>query len=119
MLLTIISYVLEFRVPLHRFPHVVGILTIARRVRGVVTVIILNHAENAVTHALVESYSLVIARTDEKVDEPGVVGIGGGLQLFAQDLANAEPPRFWRNGQGSDVSVPRKVMFGIFVYIWR
>ena len=107
VLLPVVADMLLLDIPFHRFPHVVGILAGTRGVGGVVAVVVLDDAEDAVAHALVEGDGLVVGTPHKQIDEPGIVGIGGDLELLAQQSANSKTTSFWGHSNGGDVGMPR------------
>lgn len=107
---TVLPDMLLLDVPLHRFPHVVGVLAEQRGVGGVVAIVVLHNAVDAIAHALVEGDGLGVGAPHEEVDEPGVVGVGSGLEVLGEQLADAEAAGGGCDGYGGDVRVPGEVV---------
>ncbi|KAI1024854.1 hypothetical protein LB504_009956 [Fusarium proliferatum] len=106
MSFSIISNVPTILVSLHGLAHVECVLARPGRVRCVVTVVVLHHAEDAVTQILVKGNGSVVAASNEQVHEPGVLSISCNFQLISQDLCNARSSSFRGNSERRYMSVP-------------
>lgn len=115
----IVSNVLEGPVSLHGLSHIVRVFAAGGRVVDVVTVVVFDDAINAIPHVFVESNGLLVALADEQINEPGISGLGTSFELLGKNPANPQAAGLGCYSEGSDVGMPRKVVFRALEVIRR
>lgn len=115
----IVSNVLEGLVSLHGLSHIVSVFAASGRVVDVVAIVVFDNAINAIPHVFVESNGLLVALADEQINEPGVSDLGASFELLGKNLAYAQAAGLGCYSEGSDVGMPRKIVFRTIEVIRR